>query len=48
MKGKTGKCIEATISLLMDIEDFLLTKKKFADSLDEQKLLRYWNADRKA
>lgn len=34
--------------ILMDIEDFLLTKKKFADSLDEQKLFRYWNADRKA
>lgn len=33
--------------VLMDIEDFLLTKKKFVDNLDEQKLRRYWDADNK-
>lgn len=31
--------------VLMDIEDFLLTKKKFVESLDEQKLRIYWNMD---
>lgn len=34
--------------ILMDIEDFLLTKKKFVDSLDEQKLRRYWDIENKA
>lgn len=33
--------------ILMDIEDFLLTKKKFVDSLDEQKLRRYWDTENK-
>ena len=33
--------------ILMDIEDFLLTKKKFVDNLDEQKLRRYWDAENK-
>lgn len=31
--------------ILMDIEDFLLTKKKFVDSLDKQKLRIYWKMD---
>ena len=31
----------------MDIEEFLLTKKKFVDSLDEQKLRRYWDTENK-
>lgn len=33
--------------ILMDIEEFLLTKKKFVDSLDEQKLRRYWDTENK-
>lgn len=31
--------------ILMDIEDFLLIKKKFVDGLDEKKLRIYWKKD---
>ena len=32
--------------ILMDIEEFLLFKKRFAESLDEKKLERYWKKDK--
>lgn len=30
--------------ILMDLEDFLLTKKRFVDGLDERQMRIYWNA----
>ncbi len=33
--------------VLMDIEDFLLTKKKFVENLDEQKMRIYWKMGHK-
>lgn len=32
--------------ILMDIEDFLLFKKRFVDGLDEHQLRRYWKQDK--
>ena len=32
--------------ILMDIEEFLLFKKRFVESLDEKKLERYWKKDK--
>jgi len=32
--------------ILMDIEDFLLFKKRFVDELDDHKLKKYWKHDR--
>lgn len=32
--------------ILMDIEDFLLFKKRFVDELDEHQLRRYWKQDK--
>lgn len=31
--------------VLMDIEDFLIVKKRFVDELDDLKLRKYWDAD---
>lgn len=32
--------------ILMDMEDFILFKKRFVDELDEHQLRRYWNQDK--
>ena len=32
--------------ILMDLEEFLVYKKRFVNELDEHQLQRYWNRDR--
>lgn len=34
--------------ILMDLEEFLICKKRFVQNLDETKLKNYWNVDKKA
>ena len=41
-KIKQAICSDVDV-IMMDLEDFLVYKKRFVESLDEKKLRIYWN-----